>query len=265
MSALAGIMQEYVPPALAVFAASALSVRQRREKRVHFEGLFRSAKERFKSTRDRLELGRIARDLETVRYEWRPLREQADELLNSRKFTEAGGAAVLAKLARDHDAAIRIIPVTLVRGEAPAPPTPKRTLHLATTIAGRRRVHLREEWAAVLAGDPGNGLILTPRQRLRLVVGFLFAAVRFRIHDALGLLWAPVDWILAEGSRSETITALTVGAQVIYIAWNDGMHALLTEGWGWCAGCGGALYLLTRWLRRVRGIELAAVRSSGDE
>ncbi|MER5559673.1 hypothetical protein ABT071_13815 [Streptomyces sp. NPDC002506] len=141
---------------------------------------------------------------------------------------------------------------------------PHRALGIAASLAGRRRVHLRDEWAAVLAGDPANGLILTQRQRLRLVVGFLFAAIRFRIHDALGLLWAPVDWVLTERSRSETLIALTVGAQVIYIAWNDGMHALLTEGWGWCGGCGGALYLLTRWLRRLRGIELAAVRPGNE-
>uniref|UniRef100_A0AAU2V0T3 Uncharacterized protein n=1 Tax=Streptomyces sp. NBC_00003 TaxID=2903608 RepID=A0AAU2V0T3_9ACTN len=95
------------------------------------------------------------------------------------------------------------------------------------TVARGRRVHLRVEWAAVLAGDPDNGMVLTQEQRHRLAVGFFVAALRFRLGDAVQPFGVPVDWLLSVQSRTETFTALTVGAQVICIAWQDGLDALL--------------------------------------
>lgn len=231
--------------------------------RVLYETLLESAEECIETSQDPIQLGHAAQVLFMVLDNYRPLRNRALVALGSIKFLEHGGAKSLAARAKDHNAAVRS--TLKARMQNAAQPTPRRTLHLATAIAGQRRVHLRDEWAAVLAGDPDNGLVLTSRQRLCLVIGFLFAAVRFRARDAVRPLWAPVDWVLSVQSRSETSIALVVGAQVIYIAWSDGVHALLTYGWGWCGGCGGALYVLTRWLRRVRGIELAAVRSAGDQ
>ncbi|MEV8526132.1 hypothetical protein AB0451_18510 [Streptomyces sp. NPDC052000] len=181
------------------------------------------------------------------------------ELLMSEQFLAGEAPTILAARARNHDAAMRLARVARKRTK------PRRTLFVAAAIAGRSRTHLREGWAALLAGDPDNGLVLTSRQRRRLVAGFLVAALRFRLRDAVQPLWVPVDWLLSAQSRTETDIALTVGAQVIYIAWGDGLHALLTYGWGWCGGCGGALYVLSRWLRRVRGIELASVRSRAGE
>ncbi|XUL91706.1 hypothetical protein ACQ86D_38125 [Streptomyces galilaeus] len=134
----------------------------------------------------------------------------------------------------------------------------RRTLNVASFVAGERRAHLREEWASILAGDPGNGIVLSPRRRLRYAVGFLWAALRMRLRDLIAPLWVPVDWLLSVESRTHGFIAFAVGAQVVYIEHEDGFHALVTEGWGWCAGCGIALRLFVGRLRRIRGIELAS-------
>ncbi|MEU9218845.1 hypothetical protein AB0D47_20115 [Streptomyces sp. NPDC048376] len=138
---------------------------------------------------------------------------------------------------------------------------PRRATGLAACIAGRRRSHLREEWTAILAGDPENGRELSVVVQLRMALGFLLAALRMRVHDLASPLWVPVDWLLSVESRSNTVIALLVGGQAVYIAGDGGLGALFSEIWEPCAIFGGALYVLFRWLRKVRGIELAAARS----
>ncbi|MEV4041482.1 hypothetical protein [Streptomyces sp. NPDC049744] len=138
---------------------------------------------------------------------------------------------------------------------------PRGTLGLAAYIAGRRRSHLREEWMAVLAGEPENGRELSALDQLRLALGFLLAALRMRIHDMAAPLWIPVDWLLSVESRSNAVIALLVGGQAVYIAGDGGLGALFSEIWEPCAIFGGALYVFFRWLRKVRGIELAAART----
>jgi len=140
-----------------------------------------------------------------------------------------------------------------------------RTLDLASFVAGEHRSHLREEWASVLAGDPGNGIVLSRRRRLRYALGFLWAALRMRLRDLTAPLWTPVDWLLSVETRTHAFITLTVGAQVVYIEYEDGFHALVTEGWGWCAGCGIALRLFVGRLRRIRGIELASAHSDSND
>ncbi|WP_442817140.1 hypothetical protein [Streptomyces sp. NBC_01334] len=161
--------------------------------------------------------------------------------------------------------ALRTAPQTTEEGPeaptstvAPSRGAGLRTLDLASFVAGERRAHLREEWAAVLAGDPGNGVVLSSRRRMRYAVGFLWAAFRMRLRDLAAPLWMPVDWLLSVESRTHGFIASAVGAQILYIQYEDGLHALATEGWGWCAGCGIALRLFVSWLRRIRGIELAS-------
>ncbi|MEU4089651.1 hypothetical protein [Streptomyces aureus] len=147
-------------------------------------------------------------------------------------------------------------------------PTPgraaRRTVELASFVAGRHRAHLRQEWAAVLAGDPGSGIVLSPSLRARYALGFLWAALRMRLRDLVTPLWLPVDWLLSKESRTNGLITAAVGTQVVYIQHTDGLHTLLTECWGWCAGCGIALRLLVGWLRRIRGIELASARENTE-
>ncbi|MFE6194148.1 hypothetical protein [Streptomyces sp. NPDC057838] len=128
---------------------------------------------------------------------------------------------------------------------------------LAALLAGRRR-NMRSVWHADLAGDPDTGLHLTAQQKRRLARGYLLAAIRMRVHDVAAPAWRPVDWLLASESRTRPATVLIVGGQIVYIQATDGLHMLLTEGWAWCGACALAVTGLFRWLRRIRGIELAA-------
>ncbi|SER62690.1 hypothetical protein SAMN04487983_101987 [Streptomyces sp. yr375] len=60
-----------------------------------------------------------------------------------------------------------------------------------------------------------------------------------RLRDLTAPLWLPVDWLLPVETRTHGLITLTVGAQVVYVEYveyEDGFHALVTEGWGWCVG-----------------------------
>lgn len=120
-------------------------------------------------------------------------------------------------------------------------------------------------WLADLDGRPEDGVSLTAWQQRRYALGFLLAAVRFFLRDTLGHLWRPVDWMLATRNRRESFIGVPPAVLVLYIAKHDGVHTLLTEGWGWVGGCGLAMFALVRWLQRVRGIELAEGAPSDGE
>ncbi|MDO0931310.1 hypothetical protein QQY66_06300 [Streptomyces sp. DG2A-72] len=144
-------------------------------------------------------------------------------------------------------------------------PRARRAVSLATWIAGPQRSHLCEEWTAILAGDPDSDVFLSSWQRLMLALGFLIAAIRMRASDLVRPLWRPVDWLLSQDSRTNGFIASIVGAQAIYIVDDGGIPALVTEVWEPCGILGAGLYVLARWLRRVRGIELAAVSAPPEE
>ncbi|MFF1899725.1 hypothetical protein [Streptomyces sp. NPDC058206] len=163
----------------------------------------------------------------------------------------------------DYDVAVAEQAVAVLR-------TPTRLAARATTwaskLAGSRRAHLHDEWAAVLAGDPEMNAALRPGQQMMLAVGFVFAAIRLRARDTARPLWRPVDWLLREPSRTNAFIAAAVGGQAILIVGDGGLTALLTEVWEPCGIAGASLFALMRWLRRVRGIELAASnRERADE
>jgi hypothetical protein len=63
--------------------------------------------------------------------------------------------------------------------------------------------------------------------------------------------------MLGARNRRETFIGLPPALLVLYVVKHDGVHTLLTEGWGWVGGCGVAMFALVRWLQRVRGVELA--------
>ncbi|MFG2194976.1 hypothetical protein [Streptomyces sp. NPDC048639] len=138
-----------------------------------------------------------------------------------------------------------------------------RATSWAARLAGRQR-NMISQWRAHLQGDPESGVLLSPRQQRRYAFGFLVAAVRYRLHDWLGVLWRPVDWLLSTDQRTNFVIATVVGCQAIYIVGDGGIPALVTEVWEPCALLGGGLCLLARWLRRVRGIELST-RPSAEE
>lgn len=151
--------------------------------------------------------------------------------------------------------------VSLKGAGAPPLRSSRRVANVAAWIAGSRRPHLKDEWSAILVAADAPEAEMPPRARHRLARGFVYAAIRMRLADLGGPLWAPVDWLLRVERRTNALIALVVGGQAVYIVGDGGLAALVTEIWEPCAILGGALYVLVRWLRRVRGIELAAARS----
>jgi hypothetical protein len=130
----------------------------------------------------------------------------------------------------------------------------------AVAIAGASGARMRDTWMADLIGAPEEGLAMGRLQRLRHATGFVIAALRMRARTIWAPVWKPLDWLLASESRTRSTTTLMVGAQAITIEAKSGLYVLITEGWGWCGGCAVALTLLFRWLRGVRGVELATAQ-----
>lgn len=139
-----------------------------------------------------------------------------------------------------------------------------RGTKVAAFIAGRRR-NMESAWLADLHGDPEGDDTPTPRQKVRKVLGFLLASIRFRLHDWFWWAWVPVDRVLADKKWREGFVSAVVGAHAIYITASDGLHTLLTFGWAWLSGSGVAAWGLLQWLERLRGVELANTDSSPDE
>lgn len=129
---------------------------------------------------------------------------------------------------------------------------------IAVRIAGVHREHLQEDWEAVLAGSPEDGFYFSESKKLLLSLTFLKAALQMRAHDLSRPLWTPIDWVIQTDFRTQTSIAILVGAQATYIVGDGGLSALATDVWEPCGIAGGSLYLLVRWLRRLRGIELNA-------
>nr|WP_237520001.1 hypothetical protein [Streptomyces sp. HUCO-GS316] len=155
-----------------------------------------------------------------------------------------------------------------VRGGAPANPgrVARKATDIAVRIAGRRRAHLGTEWAAILAGAPEDGVTFSPRRQCLFALGFVLAALRMRLHDMARPAWRPVDWLLRTSSRTNAFITSVIGAQAIYIVDGHGLSGLATEIWEPCGVAGASLFALARWLRRMRGIELAAPeRERADE
>ncbi|MFG3021363.1 hypothetical protein ACGFZQ_22915 [Streptomyces sp. NPDC048254] len=96
-----------------------------------------------------------------------------------------------------------------------------------------------------------------------MALGFLVAALRMRLHDLTRPVWHPIDWLLRTANRTNGFITAVVGAQAIYIVDDGGLAALVAEVWEPCGGATVALYGLSRWLRRVRGIELAGPEREG--
>jgi hypothetical protein len=98
---------------------------------------------------------------------------------------------------------------------------------LAGLLAGHKRVALRSEWGAHLAGDSGHDPVTW--QKVRQSLGFVAAAIQLRLADAADLAWRPVDAVL--GSRF--LSNLFVGGPVIVVLFaivhHDGRFGLVTD------------------------------------
>ncbi|MFJ8153988.1 hypothetical protein [Streptomyces sp. NPDC094468] len=145
-------------------------------------------------------------------------------------------------------------------------PAVRSTVGVAVRIAGATRPHLRNEWASLLAGCPEEGFTVSARRQRLMALGFLAAALRMRMRDMARPAWRPVDWLLGTANRTNGLIAFAVGAQTVYIVGHQGIAALATGAAEPCALTAGALYALARWLRKLRGIDLASTtREPADE
>jgi hypothetical protein len=126
---------------------------------------------------------------------------------------------------------------------------------LAGSVVGRRHAHLRDAWAADLHGDPTADAPPTTSRRLRLAAGFVAAAARCRLDDAIVLALQPVDKLLGSwhGSRLAIFTPIT--AAVGLILSRDGFYGLVTNAEN-LAVITSAPYLAIKALRRYRQIRV---------
>ncbi|WP_435601331.1 hypothetical protein [Streptomyces sp. C10-9-1] len=155
----------------------------------------------------------------------------------------------------------RLLLQAMEHTRAPAPriasSAARRLMRAAARCAGSSRPYLHDEWTNALLGPPERESGPSLGQQRRLAAGFLLAALRMRAHDATRGLWRPVDWVLADDGRLRVSVTSVVGAQAIYIVGDGGLDALVTEIWEPCGILGGSLYLLARFLRTRRGIQIA--------
>jgi hypothetical protein len=98
---------------------------------------------------------------------------------------------------------------------------------VAAWLAGRKRLALRDEWRAHLAGESGRDSVAW--RNIRQALGCVAAAVQLRLGDAADLAWRPADAVL--GSR--TLSNLFVGGPVIVVLFaivhHDGRFGLVTD------------------------------------
>jgi hypothetical protein len=98
-----------------------------------------------------------------------------------------------------------------------------RLTDLAMLLAGRCRPALRDEWRAHLAGESGHDPVTWPK--VGQALGFVAAAIQFRLADTAVLAWRLVDVVL----RSRALSDLFVGGPIIVttaIVQHDGRFGL---------------------------------------
>lgn len=104
---------------------------------------------------------------------------------------------------------------------------PHRLTGLAAIIAGRSRARADGEWKAHLGGNTGYGL---PRAtQLRLSLGFIRAAVRYRLQDAADAAWRPADAILASRALSGLAVVMTALPAALMFLVHGGLYSVLSN------------------------------------
>lgn len=124
---------------------------------------------------------------------------------------------------------------------------------LAALIAGRKRhPGLRDEWRSHLAGETGLGLPAGPR--IRAALGFVVAAVRYRLRDVEDLMWILADRVLRSRVLSNLAVLIPTTGMALFIFLHEGtlgvMKAMESIGM-----TGGLLYGLVRVGRKLRDVK----------
>ena len=119
---------------------------------------------------------------------------------------------------------------------------------LAVFLAGRKRVALRDEWRAHLAGESGRDP--ASWRKVKQASGFLISAVRYRYSDIANAVWALTDAVLRSRTLSNVVVVIPTAAAeylvlrragtlgVVMSAESTGMiggtmYGLIRTGSGW--------------------------------
>jgi len=124
---------------------------------------------------------------------------------------------------------------------------------LAAILAGRnRRPGLLEEWLAHLVGHVGQEI--PAWRKLIAALGFLIAAVHYRIQDATDLAWIPAEATLKSRALSNIFFISPTATAAVVIFHHDGIPGVINNAEGLTA-VGATFYGLVRVGRWWRGVK----------
>lgn len=123
---------------------------------------------------------------------------------------------------------------------------------LAVILAGRKRLALRDEWRAHLAGE--NGQEPPTWRNVRIASGFVASAIQCRLADAAEAAWTPADAILKSRKLSNLFVLVPTWAMAYLVFRHEGTLGVVKAAES-ISAIGGTLYGLVRvgrWWRDVK-------------
>ena len=138
--------------------------------------------------------------------------------------------------------------------------SPEQLTNLAVFFAGPGRSSLLNEWRSHLSGETGRGL--ARKDQIHAARGFLLAAIRYRLQDAAGLAWRPVDALLGSRALSNLFVMIPTAMVALSILRHEGTLGVLTSAESISAIAAGlyGLVRVSRWWRDVKPPEPKARR-----
>jgi hypothetical protein len=130
--------------------------------------------------------------------------------------------------------------------------SPRLLTGTAVFLAGQKRSAVADEWRSHLSELKSQGL--TSRGQTHAALGFLWAAVRYRLRDAANLAWHSVDALLRSRTLSNLLVLIPTLMAALYILRHLGTLGVVTSAEG-ISAIGGGLYGLVRvgrWWRDVK-------------
>jgi hypothetical protein len=138
--------------------------------------------------------------------------------------------------------------------------SPRLLTGAAVILAGQKRSAVDDEWRSHLSDLKSQGL--SSRDQTHAALGFLWAALRYRLRDAANLAWHSVDAVLRSRTLSNLFVTIPTLMAAICLLRYLGMLGVLTSAEG-ISAIGGGLYGLVRvgrWWRDVKPPEPKARR-----
>jgi hypothetical protein len=142
--------------------------------------------------------------------------------------------------------------------------SPRSLTRVAVFLAGQKRSAVGEEWRRHLLGESDHGLI--QREQIRAARGFVWAAVRYRLQDAIDQAWRPVDAVLRSRTWSNLFVLIPSAMVSLFILRNEGTLGAVKSA-GSITAIGGIFYGLIRvgrWWRDAKPPEPKVRRVKGE-